>query len=268
MTAAASEPEDPDIPDAPDAPDIPDAPDAPDALSEDDLPEGADRLVEPEYEGIPLLTGPVVEFEKSLRTGIKVMDGDHADLVRLVNRLAIIVERAPGSVQVRLGFEALNRYAIEHFRREEQLLRRYRYPGYPAHREEHLIFRRFCLATRRVMLDSPSFVDPNRLVNFLKNWLVKHFRGSDRLYADFISKMSEGRRAGDLPSAGTELVEMTIRVPKRFESSARAIERILTGPHAKAVELEVSVDAFRAASALDFTIEEAREMVAMLKREP
>ncbi len=232
------------------------------------LPEDAERLVEDSFEGVSLISGPAVAFDDSLRLGVKLMDNDHADLARLINKLAILVARSPSSVEIRLVVEALNRYAIDHFRREEQLLRRYHYPDYPEHREKHLMFRRFMLAVRRVMLDEPSFVDGTKLLAFLKNWLVMHIGGSDRDYANYLISIDAGHRDNN-PAPETQSYEdVTVRIPARHRTTLAIVERILSGPNAEAAALEVAVDGLRVASALDFTMDEAREMISSLAREP
>lgn len=81
-------------------------------------------------------------------------------------------------------FSRVMRYVETHFRDEEELMRKYDYPGYEAHKRLHDRF-------IEELIDVQSRIN-NRSVSFKKkfgamlwNWLVHHINEEDYKYRDF-----------------------------------------------------------------------------------
>jgi hemerythrin len=53
-----------------------------------------------------------------LETGIRIIDADYRDLVKLINLLALSVERSRPTAKMRILVDQFNQYAVEHFMRE------------------------------------------------------------------------------------------------------------------------------------------------------
>ncbi len=129
----------------------------------------------------------ILVWDDSLRIGIKDIDAQHQILVRMICDLHEAMRTGKGKAQVEQVVKGLEDYAVEHFGFEEGLMEKYKYPGYVHHRKEHDAF------VEKVMAFGEEFragkvALTNEVMNFLKNWLVGHIKGTDRKYAPFFKE--------------------------------------------------------------------------------
>jgi hemerythrin len=145
-------------------------------------------------------------WTSSLSVGIREIDDQHADLLERVEALdAATRARAPG-YRLQELLEFLRRYAEEHFRAEERLMREVEYPGLADHLREHEKFRQRLEALRpHWESEGSSAAMVMATSGFLDAWLADHVRSSDQLVARHVREMGRRRRvrrsAGG-PSAG------------------------------------------------------------------
>jgi len=129
----------------------------------------------------------ILVWDDSLRIGIKDIDAQHQILVQMICELHEAMRTGKGKAQVERVVKGLEDYAVEHFGFEEGLMEKYKYPGYVHHRKEHDAF------VEKVMAFGEEFragkvALTNEVMNFLKNWLVGHIKGTDRKYAPFFKE--------------------------------------------------------------------------------
>ncbi len=105
--------------------------------------------------------------------GFAEIDEQHAKLVQLLNRLADALRNGEAHDA---ALDAVIRYASFHFAAEERLMRGCEYPGEAAHREMHR-----CLLDdlRGLRLDGAG-VSVSLIVQYLREWLLRHVDGADR----------------------------------------------------------------------------------------
>jgi hemerythrin-like metal-binding protein len=131
-------------------------------------------------------------WDESLETRIPHMDEQHRKLVSLINDLDQAVEDGTGGLLISYVLQELIRYVKDHFNDEEQLLMRHGFPELAGHRREHDLF------VERLGQISDSFKDGDELsssvLDFLKDWLVIHIKGTDQRYAAFICGQEAGSR--------------------------------------------------------------------------
>lgn len=77
-----------------------------------------------------------IESIERYRIGLPAIDDDHRDLVATINRIGADLEEASYELCVAL-FNELQEAARAHFRREEEVLERLRYPELERHRGYH-----------------------------------------------------------------------------------------------------------------------------------
>lgn len=125
-----------------------------------------------------------IEWGEHLSVGVAVFDNEHKQLVALVNKLnhAIIAGSAKKTMEETL--QSLVNYTKIHFKHEEDYMVLYDYPDYQGHKMEHEAL------TSQVMdfyqrYQAGKAVFSIELMNFLKDWLIKHILGSDKKYKDF-----------------------------------------------------------------------------------
>lgn len=125
------------------------------------------------------------KWTDQLSVGDAHIDEDHKELFALINELAA-ADKAHGYLADIIG--KLEKYANDHFSREEVLMREVEFPGFEHHVKEHQAFVEWLdtvKTTYRRAAESPFLISD--LVNdFLEKWLVEHIMKEDMKYRDFI----------------------------------------------------------------------------------
>ncbi len=128
---------------------------------------------------------------------IRNIDSDHKELFDAVNQLHAEIERRSPASEVGFTIGLLARYVHEHFEREERLMAEYDYPQLAEHKMEHWRLKRKVYAIRKIHGDDPKRLDPEKLVDFLRSWLIHHILGSDMKYAAYLHGGAAGKKSAD-----------------------------------------------------------------------
>lgn len=129
----------------------------------------------------------LIAWSDSLAVKVKGLDEQHQELVRMINGLHDAMKAGTGK-QVLTGLvDQLKDYARVHFKAEEELLRKHRYPDLATHRSEHEKFIAQVLDFEQAFT-SGGAVLTMEVMNFLKNWLVGHIQGTDQKYSPFLNQ--------------------------------------------------------------------------------
>ena len=126
-----------------------------------------------------------VQWSEKFSVGVKELDRQHQQLVKLLNRL-IFASGTIGthSETVSAILTEMTRYAQVHFKAEEKLMEVYGFPGLNEHKIQHRGFRKktvdFCAATT-IGVDQV----PETLLLYLGDWLVHHILEDDMAYRSF-----------------------------------------------------------------------------------
>ena len=137
-----------------------------------------------------------IEWEDHYQTGIDFVDAQHRELFRIINDLHAATLEGATIEALQRALRRLRRYALEHFAEEEGLMERVQYPGLDAHRSRHAIF------IENVQRFEKSLEDKTQLkasvLNFLRDWVRGHIRGTDRRYLPYV----EAAYGGEQPDGG------------------------------------------------------------------
>ncbi|QAZ68141.1 bacteriohemerythrin [Solidesulfovibrio carbinolicus] len=128
--------------------------------------------------------GALLQWDDSLATHISEVDRQHQVLVRMICDLHEAMRSGKGKHQLEAILEELQNYAVDHFGYEEKLMEQYKYPGYLNHRKEHEAFVDKVIAFGNDFRENRAALT-TEVMNFLKNWLVGHIKGTDQKYAPF-----------------------------------------------------------------------------------
>ena len=122
-----------------------------------------------------------------LKVGNSFIDSDHEKLVALVNQLHDAMGKGHGKDILGKILNELIHYTREHFKREEDQMRKIGYAGFSEHKDEHdkLI--------KEVVALQAKFISGNGMLSvqvsgFLRSWLVNHIMGTDKKFADALKK--------------------------------------------------------------------------------
>lgn len=133
----------------------------------------------------PGLELKLFDFElDGLRLNIPHIDDQHKKIVDMTNDfMQMLLGDAPNEWKEH-AYSLINgmlSYAQEHFSFEEKIMEEINFPRFDVHKRQHDDFVMYA-ATRFTAFDSMSKDDALELLNFLKNWLIKHISGEDKLY--------------------------------------------------------------------------------------
>jgi hemerythrin len=127
-----------------------------------------------------------MRWTSDLVTGNAVVDGEHRELIALIDKLEL-VGNGPDGEGISAALEELTDYVFVHFQMEEKLMRREGYPagGIEAHIAEH---RQLDQETQKLVRQyqdgTLSTVEP--IVTFLNQWFQHHIAQVDRAMAEYI----------------------------------------------------------------------------------
>jgi hemerythrin len=125
---------------------------------------------------------PMIEWNDSYSVKIPSIDAQHKQLMGYLNQLFDAMMEGKGGDVVTPILDSLVSYTREHFALEEGYFARCGYPDAAAHKEEHqkLIAQ---VADFQVQVHRKEAKVTTDLMDFLKNWLIKHIRGTDMKYS-------------------------------------------------------------------------------------
>ena len=132
----------------------------------------------------------LISWDDKFSVGIEMIDKQHKHLLALTNQLYQAC-RVGGDERFTTFKDTMSRvveYVRFHFKAEQELLQRVKYPDYAEHKKEHdKLIMQVIEFTKE---DNKRFV-PNSFVRFLKDWIVGHIGHSDKMYAIYISDLKK-----------------------------------------------------------------------------
>ena len=128
------------------------------------------------------------EVTPDLVTGNNLIDSEHRQLFAAVNDLMDACSRGEGRAQIEKTVRFLNDYVAKHFRDEEDLQVRSKYPGYPAHKTFHDGYRRQLNDVAQALLTDGATVKSLGNLNMVVGVLVSHIRTEDKRLAKHVKE--------------------------------------------------------------------------------
>ena len=205
----------------------------------------------------------IFPWNANFETGIAEIDVQHRRLVELLNQLVGHLTRQADAPTLKSVFDALARYALEHFESEEAIWRE-AFQGDPwetGHSESH---QRFVDAVGKLQAeaDSRPYEDVlTDVVGFLTHWLALHIIESDRRMALAVLALREGadvasaKRIADARMSGAaralietvmgmydKLASRTVQLTREIHARRRA-EKALQLAHAALAQAKEEAEA-------------------------
>lgn len=129
----------------------------------------------------------VIKWQDCYTTGIAAFDRDHQKLVELINTVYAAIRSGQAEERIEALLDPFFEYAGHHFSREEEVMKNHSFPGYDAHRDEHLAFTKKISAMRQSLADGQRTEGMAlELLNLLRHWLLNHIMLTDKEYAPFL----------------------------------------------------------------------------------
>jgi hemerythrin len=129
-----------------------------------------------------------LSWTPDLLVGVALIDEQHRELFRRVNRLVAAGKGGRGRAQVGGTLNFLGQYVVEHFYTEEQLMLTSGYPEYAKHRKQHDGFKKELARLGDMFLSSGATTTLfTKLNRFVCEWLMDHVRSSDMAFGRFLA---------------------------------------------------------------------------------
>ncbi len=121
-----------------------------------------------------------------------VIDEQHKGLFHAADELHAAMLRGAGRQVIGATLDALIDYTQTHFREEEQLMQKYKFPQYAQHKAEHDKFIRQAKGLKDGLSTGQAAITVSTM-QFLNDWLKNHIIGLDTKIAQHIESAS-GRK--------------------------------------------------------------------------
>jgi len=128
----------------------------------------------------------LMAWNPALSVKIKQFDDQHKKLVDMVNELHEAMKEGKGSVVLGKILGGLISYTASHFSDEERLMAQYSFPGLTLHKMEHEKLVKQVLDLQEKFKAGKPILTLD-VMNFLKDWLVKHIQGDDKKYGEYLN---------------------------------------------------------------------------------
>jgi hemerythrin-like metal-binding protein len=129
-------------------------------------------------------TGSFVQWSPEYSVDVAAFDDHHRRLFALVDRLYQAMRGGVTGADLKSVFDDLVSYTQYHFTAEETAFERFSYPGCETQKAQH---RELVAGIERLRadMDAGKQMVAVEVMEFLRDWLTRHIKGCDRLYAEF-----------------------------------------------------------------------------------
>ena len=129
----------------------------------------------------------MIEWDDKYSVGISIIDEEHKEFIAIIDKAIVIKEHNDNPEEVREILYEMIKYALKHFATEETYMKKFNFPEFQLHRNEHLDFtdKTFANLNKVIMGD---YQVANEILEYLKQWLVNHIHGTDRKYIECFNK--------------------------------------------------------------------------------
>ncbi|RUM45353.1 MAG: bacteriohemerythrin [Desulfocapsa sp.] len=128
---------------------------------------------------------PIMRWSTALSVGINSIDEQHKVLINLINTLFREMNSGKGRQAVSSALSKLIEYTGSHFAYEENIFDKHNYSGTDAHKEIHRKLVAQVVDFQRQFESGEKDISLE-LMEFLKDWLVQHIKGTDKKYSSFL----------------------------------------------------------------------------------
>jgi methyl-accepting chemotaxis protein len=126
----------------------------------------------------------LINWDASIELGIKVFDTQHRRLVELINDLNRAMKLRKSREILTGIFAELVDYTQRHFGDEEKMMRQHDFNELQEHESQHKHFAEK-MAEMQQQIKAGNAMVTMDLMAFLKDWLIKHIKGTDKQYRAF-----------------------------------------------------------------------------------
>ncbi|MBC8551344.1 MAG: hemerythrin family protein [Candidatus Brocadiales bacterium] len=129
----------------------------------------------------------MIEWNKEHSIGLSIIDEEHKKVIEIINGIIFAKQRDNDPKEIEEMLHEMIDYALSHFKTEESYMLEFNYHEYQYHKEEHVDFiHRMNSYVSRVVHGNCKLA--SEILEFLKQWLVRHIEGTDKRYIESFVK--------------------------------------------------------------------------------
>jgi hemerythrin len=128
----------------------------------------------------------IINWSSNLSVKIDKIDNQHKKLISMINELHDAMKAGQANDIIGKILNDLINYTAEHFKTEEDLMIKFKYPDYNQHKIEHTKFVQEVNNIKKD-LEAQKMMLSLKVMNFLKDWLSNHIMKSDQKYSNFFN---------------------------------------------------------------------------------
>ncbi len=128
-----------------------------------------------------------ITWNKDLVLGVEPVDSQHKQLCDYINQLYTAMQNNANTKVLSNLLDKLTDYTVTHFKAEEGIFGASAYPETQKHKETHEKFVAKLRDFKKKLVSGNATLSID-LLEFLKEWLIKHIMGTDRHYVKYVKK--------------------------------------------------------------------------------
>lgn len=125
---------------------------------------------------------PLIEWMDDLSVNVKELDDEHKKLISLINELHDAMRERKTKETLKKIIDGLISYTGTHFAHEEKYFVQFNYNKTLVHKKLHKDFVTKVLEFKKGFEEDRMMLSMD-IMNFLKDWLTMHIKGSDKEYS-------------------------------------------------------------------------------------
>ena len=129
----------------------------------------------------------LITWDERIQLGIKVIDDQHKILVDLINKIFLIIKQGHEMSTMAPVVEELANYCVTHFKFEESLLEKGKFPDIVRHKKIHVSVVNRVLGYKKDLEDGR--LDATQFMGFVSDWLAQHIKTEDRQYVPYVKQV-------------------------------------------------------------------------------
>jgi hemerythrin len=135
---------------------------------------------------------PIIQWNEGLSVGFKAIDEQHMELIKRTNDFYDAMKEGKAREKLVDTINFLGSYVVEHFNNEQNMMKKYAYPDYAAHKALHDGFiREFEIITTEIKKSGPNANNLIRVQSKLVDWVRNHIMTVDTKLGPYL----QGRNA-------------------------------------------------------------------------
>ena len=138
---------------------------------------------------------PLMQWNDRLSVGVERFDGEHQKLVGMLNELSDAMQAGKGNESLGHILKELVQYTVVHFAHEEEDMDKYGYPDAAEHKKIHRELEGQAADVQKKFEAGASATLSFEVLNFLKNWLLKHIQVTDKKFGKFLIEKGAYQKA-------------------------------------------------------------------------